>query len=180
VRERWPPNPLYHHALRSLQLADFSYPETRAYLSQRGIPAKHHQQLYRLTQGHPLTLALVVSLCEESGLPPTVPEATDRAMQHVLTWALRGVDEEDDASVRVTEMLRASAVVRRFSQSLLAAMLEQERIPDGLFDRVTALSMVVEREQRGVTEGDVFADARLFVLHDVLRNALLEDAQGRG
>lgn len=175
VSARWPPNPLYHQALETLHLADLSFHETRLYLAQRGIDERHHRQLFRLTQGHSLTLAFVVSLCEKRGLPPDVPAATGRVMQQVLAWALRDVDDGGaSAQVHVTELLRASAAARRFDQPLLAAMLGRAHLPDALFDRVTALSMVVERERRGESAG------RVFVLHDVLRAALLEDALGRG
>jgi hypothetical protein len=180
VVERWPPNPLYHRVLETIHLVDFSFSETSDYLNHRGIDEQVHRQLFRLTQGHPLMLALVVSLCEDHNLPP-MPEATDKVMKHILTWALRDVEEDADRSqVRVTELLRASAVVRRFNQPLLAAMLNQSWIPDELFDQVTALSMVTERKSYLGATGAVFANARLFVLHDVLRRALLEDAQHRG
>lgn len=181
LSERWPPNPLYHQALETLRLTDFSFSQTCDYLTRRDIAEKHHWQLFRLTQGHPLTLALVTSLCEKGHIPDGVPEVTDRVMQHVLTWALRDVDKEaDDGQADVTEMLRASAVVRRFNQPLLATMLDRAQLSDERFDQVAALSMVIERQPSNTAVARVFGGGRQFVLHEVLRAALLEDAQHRG
>jgi hypothetical protein len=181
LTQRWPPNPLYHQALEKLQLVDFSFEETCDYLIQRDIAEEHHWQLFRLTQGHPLTLALVVSLCEEGTTPDVVPEASGEVMRHVLTWALRDIDDEaGDTQTYVTEMLRASAVVRRFNQPLLAAMLGQVKVPDERFDQVAALSMVTERKRSTDTTPRMFNGERQFILHEVLRAALLEDAQNRG
>jgi len=183
VSRRWPPNPLYQYVLDTLRLTDFSYPETSNYLTRREISPDNHQPFYRLTRGHPLTLSLLVSLCRDRNLPPTMPEATEDVMEQILAWALRdvGVNTTSASSqLSITELLRACAVVRRFSQPLLAYMLDQARIPDALFDQVTALSMVAERKRRSRTISPVFEQSKRFALHDVLRVALLKDAQKRG
>ena len=181
LSERWPPNPLYHQALEMLPLSDFSFSETCDYLTRRGIAEEHHQQLFRLTQGHALALALVVSVCKRNSLPPVMPETTDKVMQYLLTWALRDVDDTgNDSQVEVMEMLRASALVRRFNQPLLATMLDQTRLPDDLFDQVSALSMVIGQKQSPQMVERMFSGSGLYVLHDVLRTALIEDAQRRG
>jgi hypothetical protein len=183
VSQRWPPNPLYQHVLDTMQLTDFSYPETCTYLTRREINPDTHQPFYRLTRGHPLALSLLVSLCRDRNLPPTMPEAAEDVMEQILTWALRDVEVNNapaSSQLSITELLRACAVVRRFSQPLLARMLDQARIPDALFDQVTALSMVTERKRLSHTNSPVFAQSKRFALHDVLRAALLKDAQKRG
>ncbi len=178
VGKRWPPNPMYRLPLKSIRLADFSLSEVRDYLSRRRVPDEYQRQLFDLSQGHPLTLGLAVSLYEEGKIPPAAPRAAGQVMEQAWAWMLRSLDDAPDTRRgQIVELLRASALLRRFDQPLLAAMMNQPALPDALFDRVTALSMVVEQVQ---ADWEQPRKPRTFVLHDALRKAVLEDARGRG
>lgn len=188
LSERWPLDPIYRRPLQEMELRDFTLSEACDYFTRIGIPREHHVALFRLTQGYPLALALVATLETPEALTASLdasepseildmewkilsPDDRKTLVQKILERALYTLDDEP-LRAQVVALLRASAVVRRFDQSLLATMLDQSALPDALFDWATALSMVVERTQVGKT--------RTFMLHDALRMALLEDAEGRG
>jgi hypothetical protein len=181
--------PLYTHwsldprlqPIIELVLHDFTLSETRAYFRRMNVSQRYERPLYQLTQGYPLALAMTVNL----ELWPDVADSlvttekqvilplTDRQklVQEILGRTWRAIDSET-LHAKVVEPLRASALVRSFDQSLLAIMLDQPTLADAIFDRVTALSMVVEQSQ--------VDKPRNFTLHSALRMALLEDAKSRG
>lgn len=174
--ELWPLSPIYRDLLQAMPLHDFTFQETVDYLTQLGVPSGLHQAFFHLTQGYPLALALAqwLDLPEIGGqeiesLLPT--QDREKLVCEILERALRSL-ESDPLRARVVESLRVSAVVHTFDQPLLSAMLDQGVLSDDLFDRVTALSMVVGYQQPG--------RPRTFTLHGALRKAILEDAEARG
>ncbi len=175
VREYWPLDPIYLQPLQEMALQDFTPGETCGYLDRMGISREHHQTLSRLTQGYPLALGLVTTLQAwseaDSMLEILESKDRDKLVREIIERTLRLL-EDDPLRSQVVELLYASVVVRRFDRFLLAAMLNQPSLPDTLFDRVTALSMVTERSQIG--------QPRMFILHNALQLALLEDAEGKG
>jgi hypothetical protein len=99
------------------------------------------------------------------------PQDRKRLVRKILERDL-GHLKDDPLCSQIMEVLYASAVVRRFDRPLLSSLLRQPVLPDILFDRVTALSMVIERQQVN--------EANKFVLHNALRTALLADAKEKG
>lgn len=181
LREYWPLNPIYQRPLQTIELKDFTCSETYDYLDRMEIPQEHQADLYRRTGGYPLALALAAMLKswpgdKDGGDQELIPQQDwEKFLQETLERALR-VLNGDQLRPQVIEALHAAATVRRFSRELLEVMLNRPRLPDVLFDRVTALSMVVERKQRPGRSDT----PRTFILHNALRKALLEDARRRG
>lgn len=188
---RWPLNPLYHRFLQTLTLLDFTFQETCDYLTEIGVPERYYHTLFRWTQGYPMALALAAMLdtwpdveraderhpadrqhpADIDDLLPAVDR--ERLVQAVLERATQEPASWAEANKRqVIDVLRASALVRSFDQRLLTEMMGQARLSDDLFDQVTALAMVVKR-RRGSQQQE-------FILHPMLREAVLNDAQQRG
>ncbi len=174
LANHWPLNPLYRRFLQTVTLLDFKFQETCEYLGRIGVPERYHHTLFRWTRGYPMALALAATLdtwpevnrLDIDDLLPAVDR--ERLVQAVLERATQG----PAAQAEVIDVLRASALVRSFDQRLLTVMMGQDRLPDELFDQVTALAMVVKRRQT--------CQSQRFVLHPMLREAVLSDARRRG
>jgi len=170
LTQLWPPSPLYRQPLQMMPLCDFTFQEISLYLERLDVPVERHPAIFRVTQGYPLALALIVSL-------ESWPQATDTAdytalltqedrerfVQSVLEGGLRSLETLPERP-QVLDALYASTQVRRFSRALLAAMLRQADLPDEVFDRLTRLSMVVKHRHP--------QSALTFSLHAALRAAL--------
>ncbi|MCP4541739.1 MAG: ATP-binding protein [Chloroflexi bacterium] len=187
LTELWTINPIRQHPLQTMCLQDFSFEETRAYLTHLDVPGHLHRAIFRLTRGYALALALVTTLFfvskateswpdtldgTESGelFPPEIlsPEERERLTRAVLDRGLRSL-KADPQRAQIVEALYATTQARRFNRTLLAAMIEQDTISDDLFDRITRLSMVVKHRRPG--------SSPMFTLHGALREALLAEIQ---
>jgi hypothetical protein len=182
--EYWPFNPLCLELVRNVTLQDFTFMETRTYLEMKGISPAYHQKIFHLTHGYPLALAMIAELDIVESLDDLGPrdalklesdlltsEDLSELVNKILNRALSSLDETP-LRHQLIELLRAGAVVRRFSQPMLAALLDTPALQDNLFDRITNLAMVRKWTREG--------KPHLFAIHESLRDALTTDASERG
>lgn len=137
---------------RGLPLANLSADDARDLLGQAGIGTAEADRINRLARGHPLSLRLAASAVLEAR-PPDVEAATMNALVEGLTELyLAGLDQQTRMA------LEATAVVRRPTLSLLAAMLP-EAAPQDSFERLRSLPFV-----------DLGPDG--LILHDTVREVV--------
>lgn len=113
----WRTDPGWGPLLRLLELNNFGSEESSTYLAQSGVPAQHHQAIYRSTHGHPLALALMASVFEQrhemsftsAAEPDLIKALLDRFVMKVPSPAHRTA-------------LEACAMVHYMSELLLAEM----------------------------------------------------------
>lgn len=143
-----------------MSLRNLSPEESRAYLTQRQIPAVEHRAVLDFTHGHPLALSLVADVFAQGQDICFQPESAPDVIKTLLERFVRDVP-----SAAHQMALEACALVRITTEPLLAQMLET---PDAhnLFNWLRELSFV-EAGRLG-----------LFV-HDTVRDILAADLRWR-
>ncbi len=137
---------------RSLRLENLPPDAVRTLLDRVGVARGDADRIYRLARGHPLSLRLAASaLAERPGV--SLEAVTVKAIIEGLTDLYLGVL---DPATR--QVLDAASVVRRTTQTLLAAMLP-ESAPQDAYERLWALPFV-ELGDDGL------------VLHDTVRETI--------
>ena len=166
----WRVDPGWQALLRTVPLRNLSPDESRAYLSQRGLPAEQTADVLDFTHGHPLALSLVADLFTQRQAPTAAPAASTPLRFHpeaapdvikVLLEQL--VQKVPGPAHRVA--LEACALVRLTTQPLLAELIG---IPDAreLFDWLRNLSFM-DSGPLGIFP------------HDLTREALAADLRWR-
>lgn len=110
---RWRADGAWSWFARVHELEHFDEQETRLYVDARGVESSQASSLFRLTRGHPLTLALACSSILDSG---------DVDIERALSSALIDVVRSD--SPRADAVLDAASVVRCTREDILAELLE--------------------------------------------------------
>ncbi len=171
----WSPGSPWQRLLRSLPLQGFASGESREYLSRRGLedPALR-DRVVRTVGGSPLALSLAADMVLQYAWQGPQSAGFPRDLAAVPAWHLvvRSLVEEflreaKDPALR--RLLEAAAVVRRFDQDLLAALVGED--VKGLkltadFRRLVSLSAVHPAEHG-------------LVLHDEVRRFVAEDLRWR-
>jgi hypothetical protein len=103
---------------RVIELDNLSESDSADYLEHRQVPGAQHAAVLRLTQGHPLTLALAAEVLRQR--PDTCLDAV--AGKHSMHF-LVGRFLADVPSVAHRAALEACSLVRVMSEPLLAALL---------------------------------------------------------
>jgi hypothetical protein len=147
--------------IRVLPLRNLEPDDSRAYLSQRGLPPEQFHNVLNFTHGHPLALSLVADVFQQrADLAEFQPEATPDVVKVLLE---RFVQKVPSPAHRAA--LEACSLVRVTTESLLAVLLGA---PDAheLFEWLRELSFI----EAGATG--------LFP-HDLAREALCADVRWR-
>ncbi|MDA8335769.1 MAG: BTAD domain-containing putative transcriptional regulator [Peptococcaceae bacterium] len=171
----WTPEFPWRYLVRSLPLEGFGIDESREYLGRRGVedPALR-EGVARAAGGSPLALSLAADMVLQYDWRGPRPAAFPKDLAAVPAWGLvvRSLVEEFLREAKdpfLRRLLEAAAVVRRFDQDLLAALVGEDAPGRDLaadFRRLVALSAVRPAE-RGLTLHD---EVRRFVAEDLRRH----------
>ena len=107
----------------SLPLGPLDGADAQRMLQRRGVPASEATRLNRIARGHPLALMLASAGVAEHPELALEDAAMTRVVEELSRLYLEGVDDR-----LARRALEAACVVRRATEPVLAAMLEQ---PDG-------------------------------------------------
>ncbi|MCB9592600.1 MAG: AAA family ATPase [Sandaracinaceae bacterium] len=153
----WRADPGWSALLATVALGNLSPEESGRLLAARAVPEAMHGAVHALTYGHPLALALVADLWREGD--HDLPGLTPDVVRTLLAALLRAVP-----SPRHREALELAALARLVDRPLLRDLAGDE---DGaLHEWLLSLSFL-DRTRAGLH------------MHDVVRDALLADAQAR-
>ncbi len=155
---RWRTDPGWSEVLRVVRLDAFTAAECRDFLAARRLDPAAAPEVYAITHGHPLALALLAEVLRAGGSaapgpsPDVVRDLLDRLLVAVPTPAHRAA-------------LEAAAQVRVLDEPLLGALVDAEDAAD-LFAWLRGLPFV-EATRTGLT------------LHDLVRDAVAADLRWR-
>ncbi|HEU5471003.1 MAG TPA: ATP-binding protein [Actinophytocola sp.] len=123
--------------VRTVTLPNLSSAETAEFLDRAGLPAVLHEQVFGLTDGHPLALALAVDVLRQRGLDPElgVAEAPD-VVQALMVRFAEGLPDQLHRHA-----LQVCAEARTTSEAVLRAGLDRDDVHD-LFEWLRGLSFV--------------------------------------
>lgn len=153
--------PVWKPWIHELALSGFDRGTFTEYVSKfTSLPEAEQLRLYSFSQGHPLTLSMIMSLSAYSTpLEPGGAELRD-VLKHVAACWLREVPDSP-----LHELIEAASLIRVFNQEMLEAMLDRP-IPITEFRRLTQLSFV-RKSRRG------------WFIHDLLRGPLSQEFKER-
>ncbi|MBI3967142.1 MAG: ATP-binding protein [Chloroflexi bacterium] len=158
----WAQDSPWRRIVRPLPLEGFSAPETREYLSRRGLAdSRIAGEITESAANSPLALALAADMAIQLGIR-SFARAPERHLL-VRTLVEQLLRDVDDPQLR--ELLEICAVVREFDESLLASVVGQDCI-GAAFDRLCKLS-IVRASEHGLR------------LHDDVRQAIAHDLRWR-
>jgi hypothetical protein len=156
----WRADPGWQALVRVLPLRNLHPEESRAFLTERGVPADELAPVLNFTHGHPLALALVADVFQQRSGQSFQPESSPDVVKTLLE---RFVQKVPGPAHRAA--LEACSMVRVLTESLLATMLGTADAHE-LFEWLRGLS---------------FIEAGPFGLfpHDLAREALAADVRWR-
>jgi len=138
---------------RNLPLGPLAEAEAQLMLERRGVHAREATRLNRIARGHPLALMLASAGVAEHPELALEDAAMTRVVEELSRLYLEGVDDP-----LARRALEAACVVRRATEPVLAAMLEE---PDG-----------VEAVRRLLDLPFVDAGPHGLVVHEAVREAV--------
>ena len=153
----WRTDPAWGALLRVISLRNLDPGDSRAFLRAAGIDPEVHEQIVRLTYGHPLGLALLTDLVARGGQV----QSDELPLDLVEVLLPRFVETVPD--VRHRRVLGACALARCTTEALLRDVLEESDVGD-VFTWLRSLSFIESRPE-GVAPHDLARD----VLHADLR-----------
>ncbi|HKY54169.1 MAG TPA: hypothetical protein VJM08_07690 [Anaerolineales bacterium] len=121
---RYPPNSAWQgdvgwqDLVRVISLRNLSQEESRSFLSKRGLPEDHQQNILEFTHGHPLALSLVAEVFSQRGHIGLHPEESPDVIKTLME---RFVQQVPGPAHRAA--LEACALVRVTNEKLLGEML---------------------------------------------------------
>jgi AAA ATPase domain len=146
----WRTDPAWGALLRVVSLRNLRPEDSRAFLGKVGIDPHLHEQIMRLTYGHPLGLALLADVVNRGGQV----ESDVLPLDLVEVLVQRFVDTVPDGRQR--RVLGACAVARCTTEALLRDALEEDDVHDA-FTWVRDLSFI-EPRMDGVAPHDLARD----------------------
>lgn len=160
----WISSPVWQALVRNMGLTPFGLQECREYAGVVGAAAvkADEEALFRLSQGHPLTLCLIAPFVSGGGAEGLGGGGGGLA-EALPVIASRWLRELPDSKLQL--LLDGAAVVRVFDQDLLESILG-EPVVASQFGALTSLSFV-RPGRRG------------WAVHDLLRAALMQDMASR-
>lgn len=160
VPELWRTDPAWRELVQVMNLDHLTEEESRTYLNLRSVPRDLHERLIAFSRGHPLALSLAADLYMQK------PQATfDPIAMPGLTQALVRRFMGDVPNPIFRAALEACATVRVTTESVLAALLENEDV-HAAFDWLCNLSFI-----------DFYAVG--IYPHDLVREVLISDLRWR-
>jgi hypothetical protein len=146
----WRTDPAWGALLRVVSLRNFRPEDSRAFLDKTGTDQRLHEQIVRLTYGHPLGLALLADVLNRGGQV----ESDELPLDLVDVLVARFVDTVPDSRQR--RVLGACAVARCTTEALLRDVLEESDVHD-TFTWLRELSFIETRAD-GVAPHDLARD----------------------
>lgn len=156
----WRADPGWQELLRTIPLRNMTPGESRAYLSERRVPAEQHDNVLNFTHGHPLALSLVADGFAQRRDWQFQPEAAPDVVKTLLEQFVQKVPGPAHRAA-----LETCALVRLTTEALLAEALLMPDVHE-LFDWLRGLSFV-EAGPLGLFP------------HDLAREALTSDLRWR-
>jgi hypothetical protein len=135
-----------------LPLRNLRPEESQAYLTVRGIPASHHQEVLNFTHGHPLALSLVADVLSQG--EPGMPFSFQAAPDAVRLLLERFVQDVPSPNHRLA--LQVCTLAWATTEALLANGLDVDEVGD-LFEWLRQLSFI-EQGPLGLFPHDLARD----------------------
>ncbi|MFC5468863.1 LuxR C-terminal-related transcriptional regulator [Cohnella suwonensis] len=158
----WIASPAWRQILQALPLSPFDRETCMKYIQRFGtLENVRADDIYRFTQGHPLTLSLVMAL-SPSERPKFAKSGRSGEPAHAFAEIAAGWLREVPEEIR--HLIEAGSVVRSFNKELLEWLLSCT-LSSSSFDAVTRLSFMRLHPGNG------------WVMHDLLRHALANHLQ---
>jgi hypothetical protein len=133
----WQSDPSWLELARIISLDNLPPEESRAYLATRGVPQAQQAAILDFTRGHPLALALMANLYQQSGAPSLPPAAGEREVIHLLLQRFL----QDVRTSRQRQALELCVVARTTTEALLAGLFGAEAAFE-LFQWLRQLSFI--------------------------------------
>ncbi len=132
----WTSDPALGTIFRALPLKNLPDIESRALLSERGVPADQHAAVLQFTHGHPLALVLVADVIASAGAGAVFnPENAPDVVRELLVRLIASVP-----TPRHRKALETCARVRVTTEALLGAVIDGD--PHELFEWLCGLSFI--------------------------------------
>jgi hypothetical protein len=123
--------------VRTLPLPNLNPAETAEFLCRAGLPAHAHEQVFALTDGHPLALALAVDVVRQGSVDPVLGvSATPDVVQALMMRFVEGLPDQSHRHA-----LAVCAEARATTEAVLRAGLGHDDVHD-LFEWLRGLSFV--------------------------------------
>lgn len=156
----WRADAAWQTLMRVIPLHNLADSESRALLTQRGVPPEQHEAVLSFTHSHPLALSLVAdTFAQRTGFQFQLDE-----VPHVVQTLLERLIQPLPSDVHRTA-LEVCALARITTESLLRAVISEGSAP-ALFDWLCGLSLI-EMTREGIFP------------HDIAREALTADLRWR-
>lgn len=142
LEKLWRPYPHWRRLVKPIAVAEFSPAEAERLARARGLGERHTHQLYAITGGHPLSMALMLeggpgpNLRGEPGGEPAWTGRLRENLEHIVQRWLREIENP-----KIRRMAEVAAIVRNFEQDLLETALGEDISRDD-FRRFVSLSFV--------------------------------------
>lgn len=156
----WRTDPGWQAMMRILPLRNLEPDDSRAYLELRGVPAGQIEAILDFTHGHALALSLVADFYDQGPNTQFRPDAAPDVIRTLLEQLVQQVPSPLHRAA-----LETSSLVRLTTESLLAALLQQDDA-HSLFEWLRGLSFM-ETDRHGIFP------------HDLAREALTADVRWR-
>jgi hypothetical protein len=147
---------------RQLRLECLPFTTSVAFLEAQGLNKVQAMGIYQFAQGHPVALKLAGAALLEQPTRQLYQTPSNQVIQTLVQFFIEDIKQAD-----LRTALEAACVIRRVSESLLAAMLAiSEQAATDLYSRLETLELV-ELTDDGLT------------LHEVLRKVLSAELKAR-
>lgn len=133
----WQSDPHWLELTRIISLENLPPEESRAYLARRGVPQAQQAAMLDFTRGHPLALALMANLYQQSDAPGLSPDASEREVIPLLLQRFL----QDVPTAPQRQALELSAIARNTTEALLAEQFGAEAAFD-LFQWLRQLTFI--------------------------------------
>jgi AAA ATPase domain len=127
---------------RIVPLRNLRPEESQTYLTAQGVPASRHQEILKLTHGHPLALSLVADLLNQH--EPAIPLSFQNEPDVVRVLLKRFVQDVPSPKHRLA--LHVCTLAWATTEELLAQVLEAAEAA-GIFDWLRQLSFIEQGPQ---------------------------------
>jgi hypothetical protein len=148
----WTSDPSFGPIFRPIALRNLEAGDSRALLSERGVPEHQHAAVLRFTHGHPLALVLVADVIANAGDDSGFnPESTPNVVHELLVRLIATVP-----TAAHRKALETCARARVTTEALLGAVIE-DGDPHELFEWLRGLSCI-EHGAEGLFPHDLARD----------------------
>lgn len=137
LTELWHPYPHWSSLVHPIPLSHLTFAEVQDYARLHNLEQPRiHQQLYALSQGLPLIMALLLEMRERDDAGKSLQGYLTAGHDQIVYHWLR-----ETPSDQIRQIVEAAALVRRFDQDLLEHMIENTMAPRD-FDQLVNLSFI--------------------------------------